>query len=437
MREIRATDGQRVLWFMDHYRGGDGTMSVPLLFQLRGPLDAGALRGALDDLGARHEALRSTFRRASGQLVMTCHEDRQIALTVTDVPGADGGSADADSAGEFVRQLLRADPDTAETVARASLLRLAPDDHLLVLDIHHLVTDAWSNRLITRDLAAFYNRRRGAAAPPLPPVDWQQSDYAGWQQEHLDGDVLRGHQEFWRDYLSGASYPHLPPLERAGTKRPLAKNEWFLLEPGLLDEIGAVARAERTTRFVVLLSVFLAAIQRVTGQPDLTVASILANRLRSEVMETVGFFANMVPVRGSAAPGDGPLAMIRNVRRSVLQVMEHQGLPYLTLPADPATAPKGRLEDVVFHMLAVPPGLDPGEPDFADLDTTMLPIPDGLGSRFDLELLVFPGQTAFSGVFRYAGDRFDRGYVLTLRDAYLAIAKEVAAGAGHVAAATR
>ena len=154
MREIGATDGQRVLWFMDHYRGGNGTMSVPLLFRMRGPLDAGALRCALDDVGARHEALRSTFRRQHGQLMMTCHEERQIALTVTDLPGAD-----ADSVGEFVRQLLRADADTAETVARATLLRLAPHDHLLVLDVHHLVTDAWSNRLITRDLATCYNRR--------------------------------------------------------------------------------------------------------------------------------------------------------------------------------------------------------------------------------------------------------------------------------------
>ena len=142
-------------------------------------------------------------------------------------------------------------------------------------------------------------------------------------------------------------------------KRPQAENEWFVLAPGLLDNLGAVARAERTTRFVVLLSVFLSAIQRVTGQPDLTVASILANRLHTEVMETVGFFANMVPVRGCAAPGDGHLAMIRNVRRSVLQVMEHQGLPYLTVPVDPATAPRGRLEERRLSHARRPAGRRP------------------------------------------------------------------------------
>jgi hypothetical protein len=435
MREIRATDGQRVLWFMDHYLGGNGMMSVPLLLRLRGPLDAGALSGALDDVAARHEALRTTFHRQRGRLIQACHDDQRIELTVTGPPA---GGTDERQLGEFVRHLLRADPDTTQAVARATLVRVAPDDHLFILDIHHLVTDAWSNRLILRDLAACYSRRAGAAHAELPAVGWQQADYAAWQEKHLDGAVLRGHQEFWRDYLSGARYPLIPsPPERADRQRPLAQNEWFSLDPQLLGALGKVARAERTTRFVVLLSVFFAALQQVTGQADITVASIFANRMRREVMETVGFFANMVPVRGRAAPGADRAEMIRSVRRSVLETMEHQELPYLTLRTDPGSAPAGRLEDVVFHMLAVPPTAGQAEPGFAGLSSTPLPIPDGLGSRFDLELLVFPGDQSFSGVFRYAADRFDRSYVLTLRDAYLSIARELAASARDYAAAAR
>lgn len=439
MREIRATPGQRVLWFMDHYRGGNGMMSVPLLFRMRGTLDVLALQGALDDLTARHEALRTTFRRQRGQLMQTCHDEHRMVLAVAEPPpGDDGGKADERSLSEFVRRLLRADPDIGETVARATLVPVASDDHLLILDIHHLITDAWSNRLITRDLTAFYNRRLGRPGEELPSVTWQQSDFAQWQEEHLNGAVLREHEEFWRSYLSGACYPRIPPLPvRAGKERPLAENEWFPLEPGLLNGLGAVAREERTTRFVVLLAIFLAALQQMTGQPDITVASIFANRTRREAHETVGFFANMVPVRGCAAPGAGHSEMIRSVRRSVLQAMEHQELPYLTLPMPPDVAPAGRLEDVVFHMLAVPPTTEPTEPDFAGLRSTTLPIPDGLGSRFDLELLVFPGDPSFSGVFRYAADRFDRQYVLTLRDAYLAIAHEIAANVGHDAVAVR
>lgn len=431
MRELRATAGQRVLWFMDHYQGGNGMMSVPLLFRMRGTLDVGALQGALDDLVGRHEALRTTFRRQRGQLMQACHDERRMVLTVTEPPAPDDGSEAAEQGlAEFVRRLLRADPDIAETVARATLVRLAADDQLLILDIHHLVTDAWSNRLITRDLASFYNQRLGVAREELPPVAWQQSDYAQWQEVRLDGPVLRDHQDFWQNYLSGAQYPRIPPLPvRPGRRRPLAENEWFQLEPELLDALSMVAREERTTRFVVLLSIFFASLQQITGQPDITVASIFANRTRREVMETVGFFANMVPVRGCAAPGAPRSEMIRSVRRSVLQAMEHQELPYLTLPVDPATAPAGRLEDVVFHMLAIPPSAEPTEPGFAGIRSTTLPIPDGLGSRFDLELLVFPGNPSFEGVFRYAADRFDRQYVLTLRDAYLAIAHEIAASA--------
>lgn len=418
--ESRATPGQRLLWMMDHYRGGNGMMSVPLLYRMRGPLDLPALQSSLDRLVDRHEALRTTFDRKRRQLVQCFRGHRHVEIELVDLPVGEDPA-------DLARGLLRRDLDTTTGVLRAFLIQVAPEDHLFVLDIHHLVTDAWSNRLISRDLAHFYNRRHLTAQEEPPPVNWQYSDYTRWHERRLTGERLARHQDYWRRRLSAAEFPRtLPVPERSGRLRPLAANTWFRLEPDILERLQAVARRERTTRYVLLFSVFFMTMNAVNGQRDLTIGSIFANRAAREVQETVGYFANLVPIRAEAAPVPDAGTVIRSVRKAVLEAMEHEEFPYLTLPGLSGRQQEGRPDDVVFHMLAVPPTARFVEPEFAGLTVRSLHIPDGLGSRFDLELLILPSSTGLEGVFRYAADRFDESYVDSLASTYRRIAAQIA-----------
>jgi hypothetical protein len=420
-----ASPGQRLLWLMDHYRGGNGMMGVPILYRLRGHLDVGALTGAVADLTARHEALRLVFDWDRRRLT-------QRALPAAEVPGLTTETLTADGLETGLRAFLRDDIDTASSSIRPHLIRLGEDDHLFALNIHHLVTDAWSNMLLSRDLAYFYNRRLSHPVSEPPEVVWQYSDYVRWHHRHLQGSTLRGHEDFWSSRLAGARSPLIPPLpHREGRVRPPAANEWFTLSPDLVEALRLVARRERTTLFVVMLSLFFSALHEVTGQRDLTVGSIFANRSRREVRETVGFFANMVPIRTEIEDTAGTIA---HVRRSVLETMEHEEFPYLTLPLAKAGDTEARPEDVVFHMLATPPTAKGARPDLAGLTVESHRLPDGLGSRFDLELLILPAPDGLEGVFRFAADRCAPDYVRTLVDHYRALARRLTAETSPIAA---
>jgi len=431
VRCVPATMTQRALWILDRYRGGQGIMGVPLLYRIRGKLDEQALETSLRQVMIRHEALRTVFASRSGvlqQLVLDSPPPTPVnRLAVPD-------SADpAATAYELARQQLRTDPDISAAPVCAYRWSWAADEHLLVVNIHHFVTDAWSNMLISRDLAHFYSVQIGAKRPQLPEVVWQYPDYALWLADHLQGSILDDHQEFWGQQLKNAHFGRLG--EGAGgdsstpaggrRSRSLAVNQWIPLDASLIEKLQDCAIRLRTTLFVVLLALFMDCIARETGEPDVALGSIFANRQRPECRETVGCFANMVTVRARLAE-DSIEATIGEVRRSVLRAIEHEELSHLALRLPPDSM-IGRPDEVVFHMLAVPPTATAGRTDFHDLDVSPLHIPDGLSSRFNLELLMIAGADgAVDGVFRYAPDRFDSRFVGQLADSYLAAARSLA-----------
>lgn len=430
-RRVPATMIQRALWILDRYRGGQGIMGVPLLYRIRGKFDEDALQASLRQVMIRHEALRTVFASEQGVLQqVVLSSPPPVPVTRFPVPAAADPAA---AAYDLARQQLRTDPDIAASPVRASLWSWASDDHLLVVDIHHFVTDAWSNMLVSRDLAHFYSVRTDAERPPLPEVTWQYPDYALWLNRHLQGPALEEHREFWGRQLKDAHFGRLTQGSgaddglTAGRLRPrsLAANTWIPLDAGLIEQLRACAIQLRTTLFVVLLSLFMDCIARETGDGDVAIGSIFANRQRPECRETVGCFANMVTVRAHLSAGDSIEAAIAQVRRAVLTAIEHEEMSHLALrlPPDHMT---GRPDEVVFHMLATPPTATSGRTDFADLDVSPLHIPDGLSSRFDLELLMIPGVgRAIDGVFRYAENRFDADFVSRLADSYLAAARDL------------
>jgi hypothetical protein len=430
-RRVPATMIQRALWILDRYRGGQGIMGVPLLYRIRGPLDEDALQASLHQVMTRHEALRTVFASQQGALQqVVLASPPPVPVTRFAVPDAADPAA---AAYDLARQQLRTDPDISVSPVRASLWSWAADDHLLVVDIHHFVTDAWSNMLVSRDLAHFYSVQAHAERPPLPEVTWQYPDYALWLNGHLQGPALREHREFWGQQLKGAHFGRLTqgpgnddglPPDRS-RPRSLAANTWIPLDADLVEQLRACAIRLRTTLFVVLLSLFMDCIARETGHGDVAIGSIFANRQRPECRETVGCFANMVTVRANLSAGNSIEAGIAQVRRSVLAAIEHEEMSHLALRLSPDHM-TGRPDEVVFHMLAVPPTAGSGRTDFGDLDVTPLPIPDGLSSRFNLELLMIPGVgKTIDGVFRYAEDRFDADFVSRLADSYLAAAREL------------
>jgi hypothetical protein len=436
---VPAYLGQRHLWLMDRYRGGAGLLAVPVLLRMRGPLDQPALGAALTDLLARHDALRTTLHWRRG-LHQTVHPVGALDLPIrfTDVSGAPDPRAEAD---RLAVKFLRVNTDVAHRSLDAALWRIGPEDHLFVLNVHHLVTDGWSNVVLRRDLGALYSAHATGSPADLPVPGWSFHEFGAWEQRHLDTDRVAAHQRFWRDQLQGARGVRLhetadPAPAGAGAvfpthqPRPMSEHTWFELDAEVVTRLREVARAEHTTLFVVLLALYFRVLHEVGGQTDLTIASIFANRARREVQDMVGLLANLALVRVREADRPALGDVVAQVRRGVLQALAHQELPFSQLPQDTMDAdPAGRSDSVVFQMLAVPPTATDVRTAFAGLTVTQPFIPAGLSARFDLELLVFPPAEAGSGVscvFRYAAHQHDGAFIERLVTAYRQAATDAA-----------
>jgi hypothetical protein len=415
--EQPASIGQRMLWLIDHHRGDQGALNYPVLARARGPLDAAGLAAALERVVARHETLRTTFGRRRGLLTQLIHEPAPAPIAGRDV----SGTPDPDAAlrdGLAAEIAERVDPTA--TPFRATLWRLAPDDHVLCLNVHHLVTDAWSCGLILDDLL---HALGGGAA--LPRVGWQYRHYVRWQRGQLAAERLRPHRDYWRARLADLQFSALPlrdhvngsPAGRSGTARAV-------IGPAAVDGLRRLARDHGTTLFTVMLAAYYALLHRVTGQTDVAIASLFANRTRPEVMRTVGFFANLVILRTRFERGATFAGLLRRAHATVGEALVHQHFPYYLLSQEELRAGDRRADEVVFQMLPeipAPVAIGPVEVE------VLLP---AVASRFDLELAVVPRGGGLDVLLQYSRRRVDDSWAAGFVAGYASFAADVAAASG-------
>src|SRR6185437_1195233 len=257
---------------------------VPMSFRLRGLLDATALIRAWDELIARHEILRTRHCLADGQPVQIIDEPAGhglVLVDLTELPGADREKR----AAELTAQENATGFDLEhEWPLRAKMLRLAADDHVLVIVFHHIACDGWSARVMGAELGALYGALAEGKPPPLPPLPAQYADFAAWQRAQLSDDSTAAHLEYWRTALAGITPLDLP-LDR---QRPKVRGYGgaevpFTFPAGLSTRVHEVGMQHGVTPFVVLLAAFQALLARYAGQQDVCVGTVVSGRTRPEL----------------------------------------------------------------------------------------------------------------------------------------------------------
>ena len=417
-RAVPASVGQRLLLVANHYRSGGSAMNLGMPMRLRGRLDQGALRQAVTDLVARHEALRTRFVGRGPRLMQVIDDPEPFDVTVVDLAGA----TDVDErVAEAVGRDVHAPLDPAVGPLRVSLWRLSDDEHVLCVTVHHLVADAWACGLISRDLGLLYNRLAGDGAE-LPDVEWQFAQWATWQRALLESEAFERHAAYWRDQLAGMQALGLPrPRNRAPIGERRTGVEQLDLDRRVVEPLEHLAREQRTTLFGVMLALYFLLLQRVTGQTDIAVASVFANRMRREVQNTVGFLANIVVLRARLGGLASLHELVRDTHAMVMDAFVHQEVPYQLLPPGSAQADGTRVDEVMFQMLPEPVY----QTRMCNLEMEPMTAPDGLGIRWDLELTLAPWDGGLKAVVLYADDRFDRVWARRFLDGYATLAGEV------------
>ncbi|HYX23921.1 MAG TPA: amino acid adenylation domain-containing protein, partial [Thermoanaerobaculia bacterium] len=397
---------QERLWFLEQLEPGSAFYSIPAAIRLEGRLAVPVLALALAQIVERHEALRTTFGHRDGWPFQVIAPRLDLPLPLVDLSGL------APAAGE--RTLVQLATDDARRpfdlergpLIRCALVRLAPERHALLFNLHHVVSDGWSSVVLTRELAALYAAFAAGKPSPLPPLPIQYPDYAVWQRGWLQGEVLAREIAYWRQQLQGVAGLDLP-LDRPRPPVETFRGSQHLiaLEAGLTADLHALSRGQGATLFMTLLAGYQALLSRLTGQVDVPVGSPIANRSRAEVEGLIGFFANTLVLRTDLGGNPGFHRLLRRVRELALEAYAHQELPFEKLVGE-VQPERDMSRNPLFQVMCVLQN-QPQEP--VELDGLVLsPLHvDSATAKFDLTFFWQERGGRLLGLFEYNTDLFD------------------------------
>ncbi|HEX2077834.1 MAG TPA: condensation domain-containing protein, partial [Longimicrobium sp.] len=327
---------QRRLWFLDRMEPGNVFYNLPNAVRLRGALDVPALERALGEIVRRHEALRTTFAEADGSPVQVIAPFGGFALPVEDLSGLGEADREAAARRRVGEEAARPFDLSAGPLFRAGLLRLGAEDHVLLLSMHHIVSDGWSLGVLLRELSALYAAYREGRESPLPELPVQYADYAVWQHEQLAGGVLDRQLAYWRERLADA-----PALLELPTDHPRPAVQTYRgatvpveLSVELLERLQALGRSEGATLYMTLLAAFQVLLSKYSGSKDIVVGTSIAGRTRKEFEELIGFFVNTLVLRTDLSGDPSFRETLRRVREATLGAYVHQELPFEKLVAE-------------------------------------------------------------------------------------------------------
>jgi amino acid adenylation domain-containing protein/thioester reductase-like protein len=354
---LPASFAQQRLWFLAQLQGPGAAYNIPLALRLRGPLDLPALQQSLAEIVRRHSALRTNFTVVQGLPVQTIAPASAAALPLAMMApiGLPELHEAAPPAGAQAGTPVEPPPPVAESsglparlsslihdevhrpfnlehdpLLRASLFRLASDDHLLLIVMHHIVSDGWSMGVLADELCAGYNALATGGLPNLPDLPIQYSDYAIWQRQQMKGEALQRQLEYWRGQL--ASMPPMLELPWDHPRPPVQRfdgaAERFILEADLAQRLQALSQQSGVTLFMLLLAAFAVLLHRYSRQSDFVIGIPVANRNLKQIEPLIGLFVNTLALRMDTSGNPTFLELLRRVRQVALDALDHADLPF-------------------------------------------------------------------------------------------------------------
>jgi amino acid adenylation domain-containing protein len=406
-RDLPLSFAQQRLWFLEQFDKGDAVYNVPIILRLTGGLDVPALEQSFKEIVRRHEVLRTNFVSKDGWAVQQINTPDLPPPPVIDLSEI----ADGDRLSQALL-LAKAESITRFDLAndpllRIKLLRLSEGDHVLVVVIHHIISDGWSMGILTRELAALYDACRFDAPSPLQDLAIQYADFACWQREWLQGEVLDEQLTYWKQQLGGelpvlqlpADRPRPAIQSQAGKMLPLELSE------GLTGDLKSLARRQGATLFMTMLAAYKALLYRYTEQEDILVGTPIANRNKAEIEPLIGFFVNTLVMRTDLSGNPSFSDLIKREREVSLAAYAHQDLPFELLVEH--LHPDRRIShSPLFQVFFVLQNAPMGTFSFGGLKTSVLNV-ERTVATFDLTLGMVEQGEKFVGAFEYNTDLFD------------------------------
>ncbi|MEN8667732.1 MAG: condensation domain-containing protein, partial [Ketobacter sp.] len=403
---VAMSYAQQRLWFIDQLQSGSASYNISAALRLKGALDVEALRMSFDDIVRRHEVLRTTFVSEEGQGRQVINEHQRWELpTISLEP------LSTEEQEEVIKARFKGDAHTSfdlinGPLLRTRLIRLSSTEHVIIVSMHHIISDGWSMGVFIREMALLYDAYRQDKASPLQELDIQYADYSLWQREWLAGERLDRQLSYWKTRLDGVPVLELPTdFPRPPVHSYDGHNQPFQLSRELTAALNDLARQQGVTLFMVLLAGLQVLLHRYSGQDDICVGTPIAGRIRPEVEKLIGCFVNTLAIRSDLKNNPSFLSLLKQVQQNLTGAYDHQDIPFERLVDELGVAREMSHTPLFQVMFVLQNATNTGSFSLPGLEIELLP-EESETSKFDITINMREENGQLKGDFEYRTDLF-------------------------------
>ncbi|HYP53191.1 MAG TPA: amino acid adenylation domain-containing protein, partial [Pyrinomonadaceae bacterium] len=414
--ELPLSYAQQRLWFLDQLEPESPFYNVPAAVRMEGRLNVAALEQALNEVVRRHESLRTSFAEVEGRPVQVIADGLTLSLTVVDLSRLPEDERERETRRLAAEEARRPFKLTSAPLVRASLLRLKEDEHVVLLTMHHVISDGWSMGVLVREMSALDQAFAEGRTSRLPALKIQYADFAAWQRQPRQQQALERQLAYWKRQLEG-----VPALVELPTDRPRPAVQTYegarlpvALDAPLAERLRELSRREGATVFMTLLAAFQTLLYRYARQSDIVVGTPVAGRTRLETEKLIGCFVNTLVLRARMSDAVTFRELLARTREDVLAAYAHQDVPFEKLVEELQPARNlghAPLFQVMFTLQNTP--REAGE--LNGLKASVLEV-DTATAKFDLELILTETAGGLAGVFEYNSALFDAATIARLAE---------------------
>ncbi len=416
--DIPLSFAQERLWFLDRFDGPNSNYNVPMALRLTGNLHITALEQTTNEIVRRHEVLRTTFAQKAGDPIQIIWDSLRIPLPVIDLTGLS-----EEERGDEVKRWTRKEALTPFDLSKGPLLRttllhLSNEEHILLMTMHHIVSDGWSMGILNREIFDLYKAFSMGVGSPLPKLPLQYADFAIWQRNRLSGKELDRQLNYWKNKLTGISPVIELPTDRP---RPPIQTyrggiEWFFLESTILNRLNKLSGQAGTSLFMTLMAAFSVLLYRYSDQEDICLGSPIANRNVKEIEPLIGFFVNTLVFRNNLSGNPSFTEILGRVKQTCLDAYAHQDLPFEKL-VEALQPERSQSHNPLFQVMFALHNAPLGEFKLPGLKIRPVEM-EKVTEIFDLTLSFIEQDTergkGLLGVIEYNKDIFDKDSIIRM-----------------------
>ena len=405
-RPLPLSFAQQTIWFEEQRTPGTSQYNRPVALRLDGPLDAPALERSIKEVVQRHEILRTTYHLIEGEPRQVIASQSAIPLTVMDLRSFPSHEREARARQLSVAEAHRLFDLGRGPVLRATVFRVDESSHILLVVLHHIASDGWSNGIFLHELAAFYSAAVTRTQVSLPPIAVQYADFAQWEQRQSPQHII-SHLSFWQERLTGDLPILTLPVDfhrQQSSDQPHGATERLQLSTTLTAQLKHLSRQHNATLFMTLLTTLQVLLHRLSGQEDILIGTPVAGRSHEDVEPLIGTFMNMLIFRADVSGNSSFTTLLSKVRERTLQALAHQDMPLITLTRQLHFQRSGRTQapyQVIFNFRNLPLHAVT----FIGLEVNSFEFDDGT-AQLDLTLEIIESAGSLTCIFKYDTDLF-------------------------------